>query len=149
MGGTGGAGLPSGVLVLEGTRRSLPLPSRRRVGAGSSSSTSVSTANSPGVKADDTANDRLLVLFPRTERSRDVLPVILDILNVEYRFEDRLSSISVLFRAASEFAIARGGGSSGGVSGGDDAGPLRMSGVSGVDGSMMTGGGDMGLSTSE
>ena len=117
---------------------------------GPSSSTSVSTASSPGVRADDTARDRLFEL-DRPERSRVVeLPVIFEILKVEKRLEARRSRTSFFFSAASEVATAAGTSGAGGASGvgeEDVAGSSKL----GLDGSMTTEGGDtgIGLSTSE
>lgn len=141
----------------EGERRDTDeLPPR--VGGGeeaSSSSTSVRTANSPGVRADETAMERRLAC-PRTDRSREVEPVILDILYVEYRFDALRSRASLCLRAASELAIAgtcaasMGGVSEGGVSG---EAFLSSEGCSGLDGSTTRlgagGGDDIGLSTKE
>ena len=146
-GGTGGVGVfSSGVTPLD-IDRALELPSSRGGGSGASSSTSVSTASSPGVNAEDTAKERLFGC-PRCERSRVVdAPVIFEILKVEKRLEARRSSTSFLLSAANELAMA-GGRSCGGVPGGGVEGPLYWSEL-GLEGSTTTAGGVTGLSTSE
>jgi len=87
----------------------------------SSSSSSVNTFKSPGVKVEPAARDRLLEEFCRKERSRAVEPpVILEILYVEKRFDARRSNASLFLRAAKELAMAGAArASKGGVSGGE------------------------------
>lgn len=76
-GGTGGVTFRlSGVVARD---LDLALPSLVKDGDASSSSTSVRTANSPGVNAEDTANERLLDGF-RPGRSRPTAPVIFEML---------------------------------------------------------------------
>lgn len=78
-GGTGGVSLRSGVSGRERERETdLELLSSRRVAddVSSSSSTSVNTASSPGVNAEDTANDRRFG-WPRRDRSLVVEPPVI------------------------------------------------------------------------
>lgn len=80
-GGTGGVATRlSGVAVRDLDWPDLKLPSLvKGDGDDSSSSTSVRAANSPGVRAEDTANERLLDGF-RPGRSRATAPVIFEML---------------------------------------------------------------------
>lgn len=101
-GGTAGARLSG---VLEREYLCLMVVSGMLVGPGSSSSTSVKTANSFAVRFPVAAKDRRLGwLAPRTDRSRLVeAPVIFEMLYTENRFEARRSSnTSFDFKAASD-----------------------------------------------